>query len=1024
MTKKIKKALGILLGVTFLFGLSACGGGGGAADTGSSSGTSSSSSSAATYTVGGTVSGYASATALVLYDDGGDPLSINSNGAFTFGTALASGPYSVTIGTQPTGQACSVTNGSGVINTINVVNVAVNCTTNTFTVSGTVTGNTGSVTLLNNLGDAKSVTGNGGFTFTAQNYGTTYAVTVGTQPTGQTCLVSNGGGTIAGTVTNVTVSCNINTFTVGGTVTGNTDSVTLLNNLGDAHSVTGNSGFTFAAQNYGTTYAVTVGTQPIGQTCLVNNGGGTIAGTVTNVTVICTTNTFTVSGTVTGNTGSVTLLNNLGDAHSVTGNSGFTFTAQNYGTAYAVAVGEQPTGQTCLVNNGSGVITAAVTNVSVTCTTDTHTVSGTVTGNTGTVKLLNNLIDARSVTGNSGFMFTAQNYGTSYAVTVGTHPAGQVCSVNNGSGIIIADVVNILVKCVNAPVVSVSYNYNPNEVILNWVPFPGATYYTVSKDPTGSSGYSPICQANSPTATECIDTFTKLTNFITASYKVSACNAAGCIESAPTAAFTTQAIQYLKASNVGGINAGDEFGNSVALSADGSTLAVGAVGDESSATGINGNQADNGARLSGAVYVFTRSGTSWSQQAYVKASNTNANDTFGWSVALSADGSTLAVGAYYESSSATGINGNQNDNSDSGAGAVYIFKRSGVSWSQQSYIKAFNTDGGDHFGNSVALSSDGSTLAVGALGEACAYNYNYITNLGGFSHPELDNSYPYTGAVYVFTRIGTVWSQQAYLKASYTYPNNQFGNAVALSADGNTLAVGTNLENQPGVNFSGAVGAVYVYTRSGTSWLLGAYVKASNPQAGDQFGSSVALSSDGSTLAIGAIGEASNATGINGNQTDNSASDAGAVYVFTRNGDIWSQQAYVKASNAKGGDYSRPGDQFGYSVALSADGGTLAVGAQYEASAATGVNGDQTDKSALEAGAVYVFTRSGNIWNQQAYVKASNTNAADNFGSSVALSSDGSTLAVAAIGEASNATGINGNQADNSANWAGAVYVY
>ncbi|MFN7743791.1 MAG: FG-GAP repeat protein [Phycisphaerales bacterium] len=130
-----------------------------------------------------------------------------------------------------------------------------------------------------------------------------------------------------------------------------------------------------------------------------------------------------------------------------------------------------------------------------------------------------------------------------------------------------------------------------------------------------------------------------------------------------------------------------------------------------------------------------------------------------------------------------------------------------------------------------------------------------------------------------------------------------------------------------------------------------------------------------------------------------------------------SQQAYVKASNTGAGDI------FGSSVALSGDGSTLAVGALYEASSATGLNGNQADNSATNAGAVYVFTRTGSTWAQQAYVKASNTGAGDIFGRSVALSG-GSTLAVGASGEASSATGLNGNQADNSASNAGAVYVF
>ena len=210
---------------------------------------------------------------------------------------------------------------------------------------------------------------------------------------------------------------------------------------------------------------------------------------------------------------------------------------------------------------------------------------------------------------------------------------------------------------------------------------------------------------------------------------------------------------------------------------------------------------------------------------------------------------------------------------------------------------------------------------------------------------------------------------------------------------------------------------MYVFTRSAGIWSQQAYVKASNTGAGDHFGVSVALGADGNTLAVGANSERSASTGVGGNQGDNSADGAGAVYVFTRTAGTWSQQTYVKASN------TGASDAFGLSVALSADGNTLAVGASFEASNATGVGGNQSDNSATTAGAVYVFTRTVGIWSQQAYVKASIADVNDGF-STVALSGDGSLLAVGAKGEASAAAGIGANQNDNSASNAGAVYLF
>ena len=446
---------------------------------------------------------------------------------------------------------------------------------------------------------------------------------------------------------------------------------------------------------------------------------------------------------------------------------------------------------------------------------------------------------------------------------------------------------------------------------------------------------------------------------------------------------------YVKASNA---QSNNQFGCSVALSD--TTLVVGAPYESGSAS------------TSGAVYVFTRSGTTWSQQAYLKASNADASDRFGGAVAISGD--TLVVGAWGEDSSATGVNGNQADNSAPGSGAAYVFVRSGTAWSQQAYLKASNTGASDDFGGAVAIS--GNTVVVGAMGEGSS-----ATGVDG--NPS-DNSAPGSGAAYVFIRSGTTWSQQAYLKASNTGASDDFGSAVAISGD--TLVVGARGEGSSATGVDGNQsddsapnsGAGYVFTRSGTTWSQQAYLKASNTGSADRFGSGVAVSGD--TVAVGAFGESSSATGLNGNQWDNSAPGSGAVYVFTRSGAIWSQQAYLKASN------TNANDSFGYSVALSND--ALVVGAPLESSDALGIDGNQADNAAASSGSAYLFTRSGPTWTQQAYIKASNTNASDMFGGSVALSGD--TFAASATGEASSATGVGGDQGNNSALSAGAAYVF
>jgi len=552
---------------------------------------------------------------------------------------------------------------------------------------------------------------------------------------------------------------------------------------------------------------------------------------------------------------------------------------------------------------------------------------------------------------------------------------------------------------------------------FTWSDVADATFYRLLENPDGVSGFSQV-GGDIPAGDEHYDHSVPLYARVNARYLLQSCNPTGCTDSSELSVSGTLAgaVGYFKASNTG---AQDRFGRAVALSADGSTLAVGAFAEDSNATGIDGNLNDNSASIAGAVYVFTRSAGVWVQQAYVKASNTDAGDRFGWAVALSADGNTLAVGAYYEDSNATGIDGNESDNSARGSGAVYVFTRSAGVWSQQAYVKASNTDADDEFGWAVALSADGNTLAVGAHPED--------SNATGIGGDESDNSLGFAGAVYVFTRsAGGAWSQQAYVKASNPDSLDLFGWAVALSADGSTLAVGafgedsnaTGIGGNESDNSATNAGAVYVFIRSAGAWSQQAYVKASNTGASDGFGTTVSLSADGSTLAVGAFAEDSNATGIGGNESDNSARGSGAVYVFTRSAGVWSQQAYVKASNTD------TDDVFGTAVALSADGTTLAVGASGEDSNATGIGGVESDSLATDPGAVYVFTRSAGVWVQQAYVKASNTDTDDAFGTAVALSADGNTLAVGAHPEDSNATGIGGDQFNNDASGSGAVYLY
>ncbi|THJ22406.1 MAG: integrin [Nitrospira sp. CG24D] len=519
-----------------------------------------------------------------------------------------------------------------------------------------------------------------------------------------------------------------------------------------------------------------------------------------------------------------------------------------------------------------------------------------------------------------------------------------------------------------------------------WNGVAGATSYQLFEDPTGNGIFT---QVGGDLAGTSYFHSVSLWQRVNAQYFVQACNTWGCTPSTnlPVNNLITSSIGYVKASTTG---TGDFFGVAVALSNDGNTLAIGANSEDSVATD------------SGAAYIFKRSDGAWTQQAYLKASNPGPGDLFGVAIALSGDGNTVAVGAYHEDSAADGINSNESDDNAPDAGAAYVFTPTAGIWTQQAYIKASNSDAGDVFGVSVALSNDGNILVVGG--------YREDSNATGIGGDEVNNNAVDSGAAYVFTRSGVTWSQQAYLKASNTDAGDHFGSWLSLSGDGATLGIGARFEDSDGSaatdNSAIDSGAAYVFTRSGTVWGQQAYLKASNTGAGDLFGAMATLSNDGNTLAVGARQEASNATGINGNQTDNSAPDAGAVYVFTRSGVVWTQEVYLKSSNNEAGDW------FGVRVALSNDGNTLAVGAQNEGSGAIGFGGNELDNSAPNAGAVYVYRRSSGVWTQSTYLKSSNTGTGHLFGSWVALSADGSTLAVGAQEE-------DGGNAD-----AGAVYIY
>jgi len=379
----------------------------------------------------------------------------------------------------------------------------------------------------------------------------------------------------------------------------------------------------------------------------------------------------------------------------------------------------------------------------------------------------------------------------------------------------------------------------------------------------------------------------------------------------------------------------DEFGYSVALSGD--TLVVGAPGDDGSIGGIDGDETAGGADSSGAVYVFTRAAGVWTQGAYLKAASPLSVEFLGTSVAIEGDtlvagapghrvtladdelvteagmvtvfvrnevfwaeqaellssrpstnsdfgmdlglsGDTLVVGAFRESSDASGVNAPETGMGATSSGAAYVFVRSGTSWSQQAFLKASDAAAGDYFGLSVAIA--GERLVVGAP---------WRSQRGADPGTGIEQC----GAAYVFARDGASWFEQTTLTAANAAADHHFGGRVAM--DGELIAVGAADETgsgsgpsaDPGRTGAYSSGAVYLFKPDVFTpdkrgfWYEAEYIKAPNSDPNDDFGISVALA-DGK-LAVGASGESSSATGVNGDELDDSATASGAAYVFELN---------------------------------------------------------------------------------------------------------------------------------------------
>ena len=416
---------------------------------------------------------------------------------------------------------------------------------------------------------------------------------------------------------------------------------------------------------------------------------------------------------------------------------------------------------------------------------------------------------------------------------------------------------------------------------------------------------------------------------------------------------------YIKASNA---DAEDKLGFS--LAAAGGELIAGAPWEDSASLDLT----DNAAANSGAVYTFMQLADGWTQQAYLKANPVSANEFFGASLAVSAD--TLVIGApnldplqWYGGSGVLG----------SRSGAVYVFQRQNGAWTQVQRLLASDGAAGDLFGYKVALDND--TLVVGAPGDSA----------GGVLR---------SGAAYVFQREGGMWQEQQKLLAPEARDSSMFG--LSLLVTGEQIVVGAPNESLSAQK----AGAAYVFVREGTAWEMAQRLEAKTPKEGATFGWQIikhadqilisapavvrvgppgelsifeqsagawtvldtklaaysanadlfggALASSGSMLVVGANGDSSGTSGLQGDASRTDLYQSGAVYLFAPSDRDWLPSTYIKAGNPDESDY------FGVAVAIGED-QTVFVAASYESGASRRINGDAASNSVSHSGAVYVY---------------------------------------------------------------------
>ena len=512
----------------------------------------------------------------------------------------------------------------------------------------------------------------------------------------------------------------------------------------------------------------------------------------------------------------------------------------------------------------------------------------------------------------------------------------------------------------------VTMGADTKQLIFDWDDAIGAIYYRLMVK-IGSGAYKPLIDnIPAPTTQVKLSIAAHFLPWTLTRYAIAACNTSGCTNSAAVNPqnLMLDSIGYFKASNT---ESNDQFGTTVVLSDNGRTMAVAAPQEASNATGVNGNQADNSSRASGAVYVFRRVTSGWRQEAYLKAGVNQVSEWFGnsldrrnKSLAINADGTLLAVGARGLDTPGIGD-----------AGVVYIYQRSSSgSWSLAATLNPPAPVQLEGFGVSIDMSLDGRTLKV----DSAAPFDDFGPEFGALRY-----------STHIFVRSGSTWQHSV----TFTPDDDEFCKIVRLSGDGNTLL--SDCE-------ASLTGERRLRTRkrTGNTWTL-----ISDQQLDTDPSGTLAVNFDATTIAR--------------------HDPFKGTTVFRWNGASW-----VRETDLPNPPLTTTPPTRGTSLALSRSGSVLAIGYEFALEDGAGVS-PKSMPGNESRGAVYMWRRDDrnpSTWTLRSVVKSPNPALNDHFGAWVALCGTGNALAVGAFGEDSKAKGVDGNRMDNSAPASGAAYLY